>query len=467
MDGWFDPALNLRMRFDAQGREQAEAPADVRKAMEQLHRSMGNLENRDAVRAWGMLGNWHRVLGQPEQAIRCHDEAIARALVLEDKGAAFRNRIRRAHARQWAGEIPEALADLETLIDQGDADPALKTWRHYALQHAGKCALDAGRPALAKSYLQRALEMRQAMKDEALLASTEQALDLTEKALKTAAKAQPPKGVDALLQHNRRGWNRWARSGGEWSQPYAAERLEAARKGDVEVVLTPNKRVPDTWLGHLEGAEVLGLASGGGQQMPLFAAAGAQVTSFDLSDAQLARDRAVAEANGLTLQTVQGNMADLSALPSAHFDLIFHPVSNPYAPDLAPMWKEAFRVLKPGGRMLCGLMQPIFYCFDHEDLDKGGPLTLRYNVPYSDLEQMPPERLQQWVASGEALEFGHSMEQLIAWPLEAGFVMTGFYEDSWSDAVSRLNPYFPIYFCTRLVKPSPFGGTAEDQAPEA
>jgi SAM-dependent methyltransferase len=255
------------------------------------------------------------------------------------------------------------------------------------------------------------------------------------------------------LQHNRSGWNRWARSGGEWSQPYSAERLEAARQGNVHVVLTPNKRVPADWLGILKGKAVLGLASGGGQQMPLFAAAGAQVTSFDLSDAQLARDSAVADAHGLDIRTVQGNMADLSALPSEHFDLIFHPVSNVFAPDLKPVWAEAFRVLKPGGRMLSGMMQPVFYCFDHQELDEGGPLTLRYSVPYSDLEQLPKERLEAWIASGEVLEFGHSLQDLLGLPLEAGFAMTGFYDDNWSDAHSRLNPYFPIFLATRLIKP--------------
>ena len=65
-----------------------------------------------------------------------------------------------------------------------------------------------------------------------------------------------------------------------------------------------------------------GLASGGGQQCPVFAAAGANVTSFDASDEQLARDREVAEREGLTIRTVQGFMHDLSVFAGDSFDAI-------------------------------------------------------------------------------------------------------------------------------------------------
>lgn len=45
-----------------------------------------------------------------------------------------------------------------------------------------------------------------------------------------------------------------------------------------------NKLVPESWLPeNWKGLDVLGLASGGGQQMPVLAATGANVTSFDFS----------------------------------------------------------------------------------------------------------------------------------------------------------------------------------------
>jgi protein-L-isoaspartate O-methyltransferase len=84
---------------------------------------------------------------------------------------------------------------------------------------------------------------------------------------------------------------------------------------------------------------VLCLASGGGQQAPVLAAAGAHVVSFDLSDEQLRKDRDVAERENLLLRCVRGDMADLSALASASFDLIFHPVANVFVPDINVVWR--------------------------------------------------------------------------------------------------------------------------------
>jgi hypothetical protein len=54
----------------------------------------------------------------------------------------------------------------------------------------------------------------------------------------------------------------------------------------------------------LAGIEVLCLASGGGQQGPILAAAGAKVTVFDNSANQLVQDRLVADRDGLTIETV-------------------------------------------------------------------------------------------------------------------------------------------------------------------
>jgi ubiquinone/menaquinone biosynthesis C-methylase UbiE len=91
----------------------------------------------------------------------------------------------------------------------------------------------------------------------------------------------------------------------------------------------------------------------------VLAAAGAAVTVFDNSPAQLGRDREVADREDLAIRTVLGDMRDLSALPDAGFDVVFNPVSNVFCPDLAPVWREAFRVLRPGGILLTGFMTPI------------------------------------------------------------------------------------------------------------
>jgi SAM-dependent methyltransferase len=147
--------------------------------------------------------------------------------------------------------------------------------------------------------------------------------------------------------------------------PVGPDVIAAARAGDWSVVLIGYDPVPRDWFpASLAGADVLCLASGGGQQGPVLAAAGAHVTVFDNSPAQLARDQLVASRDGLEIATVLGDMRDLSALASASFDLVFNPVSNVFCPELAPVWHECFRVLRPGGTLLAGFMNPDVFLFE-------------------------------------------------------------------------------------------------------
>ncbi|MCC6415247.1 MAG: class I SAM-dependent methyltransferase, partial [Opitutaceae bacterium] len=194
-----------------------------------------------------------------------------------------------------------------------------------------------------------------------------------------------------ITQHNRESWDEAVRRGNPWSIPVAPEEIARARSGDWRVILTPNKTVPREWFGDLAGKAVLGLASGGGQQVPILAAAGATVTSFDNSGAQLALDRMVAEREGLAVRIVQGDMADLSAFVDASFDLIFHPVSNVFVPDVNPVWRECARVLKPGGRLLAGFMNPAHFWFDHDEAEQTGQLVVKYRLPYADVTSLPAD----------------------------------------------------------------------------
>src|SRR6516164_11247145 len=182
------------------------------------------------------------------------------------------------------------------------------------------------------------------------------------------------------VAHNRAAWDREVASGNEWTQPVGPEVIARARAGDWSVVLIGYRAVPRGWFpAELAGLEVLCLASGGGQQGPVLAAAGAAVTVLDNSPAQLARDRLVAEREGLRLRTVQGDMADLSAFPEGGFGLVFHPCSNCFVPDVRPVWREAFRVLRPGGVLLAGFCNPALYLFDDALVGKG-ELAVRHAV---------------------------------------------------------------------------------------
>ena len=61
----------------------------------------------------------------------------------------------------------------------------------------------------------------------------------------------------------------------------------------------------------------------------------------------------------LELETVQGDMTDLSRFVDKSFDLVFHLVANLFVPDVRPMRREAFRALKPSGVLLAGFVNDV------------------------------------------------------------------------------------------------------------
>jgi SAM-dependent methyltransferase len=254
-----------------------------------------------------------------------------------------------------------------------------------------------------------------------------------------------------ILSYNREAWNHQVADGNPWTVPVSSEEIAAGRQGIVSLLLTPTKPVPRGWYPTLEEAKVLCLASGGGQQGPILAAAGADVTVFDNSPAQLAQDRLVAEREGLNLKTIQGDMADLSVFPDNYFNLIFHPVSNVFVPDVRPVWREAFRVLKPGGRLLAGFTNPLLYLFDNELLENQRKLEVRHSIPYSDLESLSEQELQEYKSQGYPLEFSHTLQEQIGGQLDAGFILVGFYEDA--DPTTILAEYIPTFIATYALKP--------------
>jgi SAM-dependent methyltransferase len=189
--------------------------------------------------------------------------------------------------------------------------------------------------------------------------------------------------------------------------------------------------------------------SGGGQQGPILAAAGANVTVFDNSPGQLGQDRLVADREGLTIETVQGDVADLSVFTDARFDLIIHPVSNVFVPDVKPVWREAHPVLRPGGTLLSGFMNPVHYLFDFFALE-AGELRVAHRIPYSDLESLGVEERAKLVEQDAPLEFGHTLDDQIGGQLAVGFMLTGFYEDI--DPATILGKHIPSFIATRAVK---------------
>lgn len=252
-----------------------------------------------------------------------------------------------------------------------------------------------------------------------------------------------------IRTYNREAWNREVESKNRWSQPVSHEVIEKAKRGEFGILLTENITVPQRWFPPLKGVDVLCLASGGGQQGPILAALGANVTVFDNSPAQLKQDQLVAEREGLTLKTIEGDAADLSAFADESFDLIFNPVSTVFIQDVRAVWKECFRVLRHGGVLLTGSMNPVHYIFDLFKADEG-ILEVAHSIPYSDVTSLSKADLDEYLAKGLPLEFGHSLTDLLGGQCSAGFIITDLYEDLMSD--SPLAKYHPNYIATRAVK---------------
>lgn len=258
---------------------------------------------------------------------------------------------------------------------------------------------------------------------------------------------------DDLAAHNRSAWNRQAQGGSRWSVPVDAAAIARARRGDWSVVLTPTRPVPREWFGDLAGRDVLCLASGGGQQAPILAAAGARVTSYDLADEQLARDRLVADRDGLDVTCIRGDMRNLAALADASFDLVFNPVSVCFVDAVRPVWSECARVLRPGGRLLVGLINPVYFLFDPDAAKRTGELTVRFRLPYaeSDPAVLTGERRAE-LAAGEPMEFSHTLGDLIGGQLDAGFLLAAMYEDGWDDDTMPLDRFLKTFLATLAIR---------------
>jgi len=209
--------------------------------------------------------------------------------------------------------------------------------------------------------------------------------------------------------------------------------------------------VPHEWLPNLKVKELLCLAAGVGQQGPVLAAAGEKVTVFDNSNAQIGQDKMVAAREGLKITTKQGDMRDLSAFGNESFDIIVHPVSNCFVDDIEKVWKECYRVLKREGILIAGFCNPLIYIFDFEQWDKNKKMVVKHKIPYSDLEQLPENQLEERLEAKDTLEYGHSLEDQVGGQIKAGFVINGFYEDSTGGDL--LDDHINTFIATRSIKP--------------
>jgi SAM-dependent methyltransferase len=181
---------------------------------------------------------------------------------------------------------------------------------------------------------------------------------------------------------------------------------------------------PRGWFGELKDRRVLCLASGGGRESAAFALLGARVTVFDLSEGQLEQDRRTATHYDFEVETVQGDMRDLSALDAEAFDVVSHSYSINFVPDCGAVFREVARVLRRGGlyRFMCA--NPFVLGLSAGDWDGEG-YTLK--VPYVDGAKVSGVD-EDWVYEREGheqisppVEYRHGLGRIVA-----GLVINGF-----------------------------------------
>lgn len=253
-----------------------------------------------------------------------------------------------------------------------------------------------------------------------------------------------------ILKHNRVAWDQEVADGNGATIPVSDQKIADVLATGRFALQVGDKQLPWEWFADVRGKEVLCLASGGGQQAPMFAAAGAKVTLLDNSPLQLQRDGVVARNNNLNIHLVLGDMRDLSAFDCCSFDLVFNGFSNCYVEDVLCIWKECYRVLRKGGHLISTFWNPVNYLFDNDLWEKDGTLKPTYSIPYSDLTSLPKERLEQHLADHWPIEFGHSLQQQIGGQIAAGFSIIGYLESRFEDDL--LSRYMDTVITTRTLK---------------
>jgi SAM-dependent methyltransferase len=236
------------------------------------------------------------------------------------------------------------------------------------------------------------------------------------------SKAKMDAASVASRAQNRSAWNRLAESGSQFAKVATDDECR-------KPLATLDGR---GWLPKsVEGLDVLCLASGGGWQAILYAAAGARVTVVDLSPEMLKLDEREAERRGLHLRLVESSMDDLAALDEAVFDIVHQPVSSCYAPKIGLVYAEVARVLRCGGLYVSQHKQPASLQVTHRDAKDRYVIGIEYYHGGS-LPVVPDRSYRE---SG-AVEFLHPWADLVGGLCRAGFVIEDLVEPLRADATA-------------------------------
>lgn len=222
-------------------------------------------------------------------------------------------------------------------------------------------------------------------------------------------------------------------NGNDYTRPWLdldLDSYKAYREGMTDVLPEPycDDPVVRMMMKNVLGLKVLCLAGGGGQQSAVFSLLGAEVTVLDLCPEQLESDQKAARYYGYMVNTIQGDMRNLSVLPDSYFDRVYQPISTLFIPDLSELYSGVSRIIKPGGLYYSQYAVPLLYMAQQSDWDGKG-YTLYVTQPYirGAILETADEFLN--FSEGESYsEFHHLLSDIINGQITQGLIIKCLWE---------------------------------------
>lgn len=226
---------------------------------------------------------------------------------------------------------------------------------------------------------------------------------------------------------NQEEWNKIVEAGCEWTKPITHEKLMENIRDEFKLYLSPCIPIPRNWFPKdIKDKKVLGLACGGGQQMPILAANGADCTVLDISEEQLKQDKLVIEREHIRYNVVQGDITERLPFEDNSFDIIILAFVNVYIEDMQFVWDECYRVLKPEGNLISTLDNGINCLFKDQSKE---PLIVENKLPLNTLKNREDLAGYNGYNKDRLYRFSHTLEDNIRGQLKVGFTLIDLFED--------------------------------------
>ena len=110
-------------------------------------------------------------------------------------------------------------------------------------------------------------------------------------------------------------------------------------------------------------------------------------------------------------------------------------------------------MLRKNGVLISSFYNPVLFVFERNDeLSSKGLAKPKYSIPYSDIQSLDKSEYKDKISKGEAIVFGHSLEEQINGQIDAKFMIAGFYEDEHPSPRFLIEKFMPTMIATKAIK---------------